>query len=123
MHNSTMNNYEQLLENEKAQLLKGGLGFMVLGVIKANPKIYGGKILENLEQTPFRTQEGTLYPLLAKLRRWGFIDYAWQESPSGPPRKCYKLTKLGQQHYEHLAAFWQDLSNHVAQQTKEGTNV
>lgn len=117
-----MNNYEQLLENEKAQLLKGGLGFMVLGVIKSNPKIYGGKILEELELTPFRTQEGTLYPLLAKLRRWGLIDYAWQESPSGPPRKCYKLTKLGQHHHEQLTVFWSEISKHVAQASKEGKN-
>jgi len=75
---------------KSGQLRKGLLEFIVLKVI-AEHKVYAADILTKLRKTEFSTQEGTLYPLLSKLRREGFLDYEWVESESGPPRKYYVL--------------------------------
>jgi PadR family transcriptional regulator PadR len=57
----------------------------------------------------FATREGTLYPLFGKLRRDGLLDYAWHESESGPPRKYYWLTPVGEERLEQLRAEWRAL--------------
>ena len=73
---------------------KGLLEFLILKIVAAN-KVYVADILERLSDTDFATQEGTLYPLLSKMRRDGLLDYEWQESDAGPPRKYYELTAKG----------------------------
>ena len=81
--------------NEKfAAIRKGLLEFLILKIISAD-KVYVADMLERLSVTEFTTQEGTLYPLLSKMRRDGLVDYEWQESGAGPPRKYYKLTDKG----------------------------
>ena len=81
--------------NEKfASIRKGLLEFLILKIISAD-KVYVADMLQRLSVTEFATQEGTLYPLLSKMRRDGLVDYEWQESGAGPPRKYYKLTKSG----------------------------
>ena len=95
--------------NEKlAPLRKGLLEFVVLKVIAAE-KVYAADILRQLGQTEFETQEGTLYPLLSKLRREELVDYEWKESEAGPPRKYYMLTPLGAAQLRETEDYWQKL--------------
>jgi len=87
---------------------KGLLEFLVLKVVAAE-EVYAADILARLAPTEFATQEGTLYPLLSKLRRAGLLDYAWVESGSGPPRKYYRLTAKGKTWLAELDAYWKTL--------------
>ena len=77
-----------------APIRKGLLEFLILRIV-ATGKVYAADILSRLSDTEFATQEGTLYPLLSKMRRDGLLDYEWQESEAGPPRKYYELTRAG----------------------------
>ena len=90
-------------------LRKGLLEYAVLSVI-AGAKVYVADLLARLAPTPFGTQEGTLYPLLSKLRREELLDYEWVESEAGPPRKYYRLTERGAARLAPLAAYWRDLN-------------
>jgi PadR family transcriptional regulator PadR len=87
---------------------KGLLEFLVLKIVAAD-KVYAADILARLASTEFATQEGTLYPLLGKMRREGLLDYEWVESESGPPRKYYKLTPRGRSWLAELDAYWKKL--------------
>jgi len=87
---------------------KGLLELAVLKVIAAN-KVYAADILKQLDQTEFTTQEGTLYPLLSRMRRDGLVTYEWSESDSGPPRKYYELTDLGHSQIDQLQQYWTTL--------------
>lgn len=92
--------------NEKfGPIRKGLLEFLILKVIDAD-RVYVADILRKLAATEFATQEGTLYPLLSRMRRDGLVDYDWKESESGPPRKYYALTTAGQAQLAELAAYW-----------------
>lgn len=92
-----------------APLRKGLLEFVLLKVI-SGPPVYAADILARLQGTDFATQEGTLYPLLSKLRREELVDYEWQESAAGPPRKYYRLTDKGRTRLAALSAYWRDLN-------------
>jgi PadR family transcriptional regulator PadR len=87
---------------------KGLLEYLVLKVV-AGDKVYAADILQKLSGTEFATQEGTLYPLLSKLRRAELLDYQWVESESGPPRKYYRLTAKGRSWLGELNAYWKTL--------------
>jgi PadR family transcriptional regulator PadR len=99
-----MNNPEKY-----ATLRKGLLEFLILRIVSSN-KVYTADILERLSETDFATQEGTLYPLLSRMRRDNLLDYEWQESGLGPPRKYYKLTEIGQQELADFQDYWQALT-------------
>ena len=86
-------------------LRKGFLEFVVLRIISGS-KVYAADILKKLAATEFATQEGTLYPLLSRLRREGLLDYEWQESGAGPPRKYYSLTGSGKRQLAEFDAYW-----------------
>jgi PadR family transcriptional regulator PadR len=88
---------------------KGLLEFAVLRVI-AGEKLYVAEMLQKLNGTEFATQEGTLYPLLSRLRREQLVDYEWQESEAGPPRKYYRLTDLGRRALDDLQGYWNHLN-------------
>jgi len=92
-----------------SQLRKGLLEFMILNVVSAGD-VYVADILERLAGTDFATREGTLYPLLSRIRREGLLDYDWRESAAGPPRKYYRLTTLGQEHLAEFRAYWASLT-------------
>jgi PadR family transcriptional regulator, regulatory protein PadR len=99
--------------NEKFNpIRKGLLEFLVLKIIAAD-KVYAADILKELNATEFATQEGTLYPLLSKMRREELVDYEWKESEAGPPRKYYELTAKGRGQLRETADFWQKLSGTV----------
>ncbi len=92
-----------------AAIRKGLLEFLILKIVAAN-KVYAADILKRLGGTEFATQEGTLYPLLSKMRRDGLLDYEWQESGAGPPRKYYELTAKGKSQLADLNDYWQQLN-------------
>jgi PadR family transcriptional regulator, regulatory protein PadR len=92
---------------------KGLLEFLVLRVISGS-EVYAADILKRLATTDFATQEGTLYPLLSKLRRDGLVDYQWQESDAGPPRKYYRLTAAGKSQLAELDDYWNRINRHIA---------
>ena len=94
-------------------LRKGLLEFVVLKIV-AGPSVYVPDILRRLAGTEFATQEGTLYPLLSKLRREGLVQYEWQESDSGPPRKYYQLTEAGRAQVHALDQYWLQLHRTIA---------
>ena len=77
--------------------------------------MYAADILEHLSETDFATQEGTLYPLLSRMRRDGLLDYEWQESDAGPPRKYYELTAKGKTQLSELHDYWKHLNTTIAQ--------
>ena len=92
-----------------SQLRKGLLEFLVLDVVSAGD-VYVADILERLGSTDFATREGTLYPLLSRMRQEGLLDYDWRESAAGPPRKYYRLTSLGRDHLAEFRAYWASLT-------------
>src|SRR6267142_2802285 len=101
--------------NEKfAAIRKGLLEYLILKIISAD-KVYVADMLQRLSVTEFATQEGTLYPLLSKMRRDGLVDYEWQESDAGPPRKYYKLTAKGKSQLAELTAYWKDINATINQ--------
>src|ERR1017187_9432115 len=95
--------------NEKfTAIRKGLLEFLVLKIVAAN-QVYVADILKALSGTEFATQEGTLYPLLSKIRREGLVDYEWKESEAGPPRKYYELTAKGREQLRETSDYWQKI--------------
>ena len=94
-----------------APLRKGLLEFVILKIIDTE-RLYVADMLKRLADTEFATQEGTLYPLLGKMRREDLVEYQWQESDSGPPRKYYRLTTNGQMALAELQGYW-DTLNHT----------
>jgi PadR family transcriptional regulator len=90
-------------------LRKGLLEFLILGVVSSDV-VYAADIIRRLSTTDFATQEGTLYPLLSKMRREGLLDYEWQESAAGPPRKYYRLTDSGQAQFREFREYWASLT-------------
>ena len=97
-----------------AAIRKGLLEFLILKIVAAD-KVYVADILRRLSDTDFATQEGTLYPLLSKMRRDGLVDYEWQESDAGPPRKYYELTAKGRSQLADLNQYWEHLNTTIAQ--------
>jgi len=97
------------LSEKFASIRKGLLEFLILKIVAAD-KVYAADILARLSKTEFATQEGTLYPLLSKMRRDGLLDYEWQESDAGPPRKYYELTTKGKSQLAELDDYWKQLN-------------
>jgi PadR family transcriptional regulator PadR len=93
---------------------KGLLEFLILKIVSAD-KVYVADMMKKLAETDFATQEGTLYPLLSKMRREELLDYEWQESEAGPPRKYYKLTDKGRSQLTEFDNYWDYLNNTINQ--------
>lgn len=101
-----------LSDNKLAPLRKGLLEYLVLKICGAR-SVYAADILRRLSITEFATQEGTLYPLLSRMRREGLLAYEWQESDAGPPRKYYRLTELGRAQLHDTDQYWMQLHHTV----------
>lgn len=91
---------------------KGMLEFCVLLLLRKKAA-YASEMIASLKDVHLIVVEGTLYPLLTRLKNDGLLSYEWQESTSGPPRKYYSLTPLGLQFLDQLSASWQELSRTV----------
>jgi PadR family transcriptional regulator PadR len=102
------------VENAKVQMRKGILEFCILQIISRG-EVYASTMLQELTSAKIMVVEGTLYPLLTRLKNAGFLDYKWVESNSGPPRKYYVLTEMGQEFLLELKTTWTDLENSVHQ--------
>jgi PadR family transcriptional regulator PadR len=96
------------LEKTKAQMRKGVLELCILSII-AEKDAYASDILEKLKEAKLIVVEGTLYPLLTRLKNEGLLNYRWEESKSGPPRKYYTMTEIGSKVLDELNVSWQDL--------------
>lgn len=105
------------IENTKAQMRKGILEFCILSLLQ-DKDYYTSEILEKLKEAKLVVVEGTVYPLLNRLKNDELLSYRWEESTSGPPRKYYKLTDKGTLFLQELAITWTELANAVSQITK-----
>ena len=98
------------MDTEKFNSLrKGLLEFLILNMVSTG-RVYVADMLQRLGGTDFATQEGTLYPLLSRMRRDQLLDYEWQESDSGPPRKYYKLAASGRKQLAEFREYWKSLT-------------
>ena len=100
------------LDKTKAQMRKGVLELCILSII-ARKDVYASDILGELKEAKLIVVEGTLYPLLTRLKNEGFLNYRWEESKSGPPRKYYTMTEIGTKVLNDLNVSWQDLTKAV----------
>lgn len=110
------------VENTKAQMRKGVLEYCILGVL-AQGELYPSDIIGKLKDAKLIVVEGTLYPLLTRLKDSGHLSYRWEESRSGPPRKYYSLTPLGAKFLEELDQTWNELALAVKKATRQGRNA
>lgn len=100
------------LENTQAQMRKGILEYCILSILDKK-EAYPSEILETLKDAKLIVVEGTLYPLLTRLKNMELLSYRWEESQSGPPRKYFSLTKMGKAFLEELDSTWSELSEAV----------
>jgi PadR family transcriptional regulator PadR len=100
------------IENTQSQMRKGILEFCILSVIRRG-EAYPSDIVEEMKGANLNIFEGTLYPLLTRLKNADMLTYRWVESNSGPPRKYFSLTDKGQTFYNELEATWIELANAV----------
>jgi len=110
------------IENTQVQMRKGILEFCILHII-ARGEVYASDMLEELTSARIMVVEGTLYPLLTRLRKAGLVDYKWVESTSGPPRKYYTLTDQGQEFLTGLDQTWNELVNSTQKIISVKTNA
>jgi PadR family transcriptional regulator, regulatory protein PadR len=96
------------IENTASQMRKGVLEFCVLSVISKG-EAYPSDIIEKMKAANFQLLEGTLYPLLTRLKNAGMLTYRWVESSSGPPRKYFCLTESGTRFYNELESTWNEM--------------
>jgi len=106
------------IENTKAQMRKGVLEFCILSVLE-DGEAYTSDILETLKDAKMLVVEGTIYPLLTRLKNEGLLSYRWEESTSGPPRKYYDLTETGKLFLTELSDTWAELQQAVNKVTSE----
>jgi PadR family transcriptional regulator PadR len=108
-----MNTQQQIdTENTQAQMRKGILEFCIMLVISKG-KVYCSDILNELKKADLLVVEGTVYPMLTRLKNSGLLSYDWEESPSGPPRKYYSLTVKGGETLKQLLKTWGALNKSI----------
>ncbi len=108
------------IQNTQSQMRKGVLEFCILSVIRRG-EVYPSDIVDNLKGADLNILEGTLYPLLTRLKNAELLTYRWVESNSGPPRKYFSMTDKGLAFYEELKKTWQELADAVEKLTNPNT--
>lgn len=106
------------LENTKAQMRKGVLELCILSMLQ-NKDAYASEIIDELKEAKMIVVEGTLYPLLTRLKNAGLLSYRWEESTSGPPRKYYTITPDGKKATAELLDTWNQLYQAVDRATSK----
>ena len=104
------------IDNTASQMRKGVLEFCILSIIKLG-EAYPSDIIDKMKAANLNILEGTLYPLLTRLKNADFLTYRWVESNSGPPRKYFSLTDKGAEFYKELENTWMELANAVEEIT------
>lgn len=107
-----------MLSNIKSQMRKGILEYCILSIISRN-EAYASDILETLKDAELLVVEGTIYPLLTRMKNEGLLSYRWQESTGGPPRKYYTLTPDGEELLAQLNQEWQSICQAINQITQK----
>ena len=109
------------IENTQSQMRKGILEFCILSIIRRG-EAYTSDIVEEMKTSGLHILEGTLYPLLTRLKNAEMLTYRWVESNSGPPRKYFSLTPKGEAFYKELEQTWQELANGVNALANKNSN-
>ena len=113
LHQRNKRNQLMNVENAKSQMRKGMLEYCVL-LLLSNQASYANDIIERLKEARMLVVEGTLYPLLTRLKKEGLLSYEWQESTQGPPRKYYSLTDEGRSFLDEMDGAWGELIHTVS---------
>lgn len=100
------------IDNTQSQMRKGVLEFCILSIIRQG-EVYPSDIVEKMKKANLNILEGTLYPLLTRLKNASLLTYRWVESNSGPPRKYFSMTDKGLAFYQELEDTWNELANAV----------
>ena len=105
------------IDNTKAQMRKGVLEMCILSLLSKD-EMYTSDIIDKLKNSKLVVVEGTLYPLLTRLKNAGFLEYYWQESTAGPPRKYFRITPSGLQFLKDLQDSWSEINEAVSHTTQ-----
>lgn len=105
-------------DNIQSQMKKGLLEYCILSIIQRG-EAYPSDIIQELKESGLQVLEGTLYPLLTRLKNAGYLDYRWVESLSGPPRKYFTMSEEGKEFYQSLDSTWKEISTAVEKITKK----
>ncbi len=100
------------IQNTQSQMRKGVLEFCILSIIRQG-EVYPSDLVDRMKSANLNILEGTLYPLLTRLKNAGLLNYRWVESNSGPPRKYFVMTDLGLEFYGELERTWKELADAV----------
>lgn len=111
------------IQNTQSQMRKGVLEFCILSIIRQG-EVYPSDIVEKMKAANLHILEGTLYPLLTRLKNANYLTYRWVESNSGPPRKYFVMTEAGLDFYNELEKTWKELADavHLLTQSPESSN-
>jgi PadR family transcriptional regulator PadR len=110
------------IQNTQSQMRKGVLEFCILSIIQKG-EVYPSDIVEQMKAANLHILEGTLYPLLTRLKNAGLLNYRWVESVTGPPRKYFVLTEEGNKAYAILLKTWNDMAGAVNLLTQQTDNA
>ncbi len=110
------------LENTQVQMRKGILEYCILHIISRG-EVYASDMLDELTAAKMIVVEGTLYPLLTRLKNAGLLEYKWVESKSGPPRKYYMLTSIGSEFLKGLTETWNELVSSTSRITQQSKTI
>ncbi|MBP5336285.1 MAG: PadR family transcriptional regulator [Bacteroidales bacterium] len=103
---------ENTVENIRAQMRKGLLDYCILSILGKH-EAYASSLIEELKAAGMIVVEGTLYPLLIRQKNQGLLDYRWEESTQGPPRKYYVLSDKGREQLAQMDSAWQEIIDSV----------
>lgn len=101
-----------IIENNRTQMRRGVLEYSILLILAAGDE-YASSIIQKLKEVNIIVAEGTTYPLLIRLKKLGLLNYRWEESPQGPPRKYYMITDMGRKQLAGLDTAWLELENGI----------
>ncbi len=110
------------IQNTQSQMRKGVLEFCILSIIQKG-EVYPSDIVEQMKTANLHILEGTLYPLLTRLKNAGLLNYRWVESVSGPPRKYFVLTEEGDKAFTVLLKTWNEMTSSVNQLTQNNNPI
>ena len=101
-----------IIEKNKTQMRRGVLEYSILLILACGDD-YASSIIQKMKDVNIIVAEGTIYPLLIRLKKLGLLNYRWEESPQGPPRKYYMITNLGKEQLIGLDAAWDELARGI----------
>lgn len=101
-----------IIENNRTQMRRGVLEYSILLILSQGDE-YASSIIQKLKDVNMIVAEGTTYPLLVRLKKLGLLNYRWEESTQGPPRKYYMITDQGKEQLKGLDVAWQEISDSI----------